>query len=211
VSRKQPQATPPALQSPPVGQGLAHVPLLSSTVPDGQAEHAPLTQLPLEQTLPQKPQLFGSVCRLVHLSLQQVPLQHCAFFLHFFPSGLQSSSAAATPPRDPSVPPRRAAPINLSALRRETLPLESPIASSSKELLAPVLSLAIGYPFPQRSGTPQSPTTLYNPTLATLGTGVREMLVTFVPIVAGELPRTPLPRRWVNNSLGIHWGFITHY
>jgi hypothetical protein len=87
-------------------QGFAQVPLLSRNLSDGQAAHLPPSQL---------------------------PLQHCAFFLHFFPVGLHSSSAAATPPSDASVPPTRAAPINLSALRREMEPLASPLVSSSKE------------------------------------------------------------------------------
>jgi hypothetical protein len=38
------------------------------------------------------------------------------------------------PTRDVSVPPTRAAPISLSALARERVPLASPQASSSKEL-----------------------------------------------------------------------------
>jgi hypothetical protein len=84
---------------------------------------------------------------------QSIPLQHCAGLVQFFPSRLQpGGSAAASPmPSDASVPPTRAAPINLSALPRERVPLESPTASSSKEL-APFRSLAIGYPFPQRAG-----------------------------------------------------------
>jgi hypothetical protein len=67
---------------------------------------------------------------------RQMPLQHCAFFLHFFPVGLHSSSATATPPMpsDPSVPPTTAAPINLSALPRVRVPSASPLARSSKKL-----------------------------------------------------------------------------
>jgi hypothetical protein len=67
---------------------------------------------------------------------EQLPLQHCVALLQCFPPGLHLlGAAAATPPKpsDPSAPPTRAAPINLIALRREMLPLESPIASSSKE------------------------------------------------------------------------------
>jgi hypothetical protein len=86
--------------------------------------------------------------------LEQLPLQHCLSLVQSSPLCVQpGGSAEATPPSAPSVPPTRAAPINLSALRRETLPLASPLASSSKELLAPLRSLAIGYPFPQRGGT----------------------------------------------------------
>jgi hypothetical protein len=104
------------------------VPLLSRTLSDGQA----------------------------HLPSVHVPLQHWWFFLHFLLRGLHSSSAAATPPSDASVPPTRAAPINLSALPRESVPLESPTASSSKEL-APLSSLVIGYPFPQRRNSSAPP------------------------------------------------------
>jgi hypothetical protein len=78
---------------------------------------------------------------------EQLPLQHCAFFLHFFPLGLHRLSAAASPmPSDASVPPTRAAPINLSALPRESVPLASPLASSSKE--RSLASGDIGSPFP---------------------------------------------------------------
>jgi hypothetical protein len=68
--------------------------------------------------------------------LEQLPLQHCLSLLQSLPLGVQpGGSAAAIPPKpsDPSVPPRRAAPISLSALRRERLPLASSLASSSKE------------------------------------------------------------------------------
>src|SRR5215213_6479534 len=46
---------------------------------------------------------------------EQFRLQHCLSLLHFFPLGLQRSSASASAPMpsDPSVPPTTAAPINL--------------------------------------------------------------------------------------------------
>jgi hypothetical protein len=77
--------------------------MLSSTLPDEQAAPVPL--------------------------LEQFPLQHCLAFLHAFPARLQpgGSAAASTIPRDASVPPTRAAPINLCALPREMLPLASPL------------------------------------------------------------------------------------
>jgi hypothetical protein len=80
---------------------------------------------------------------------EQLPLQHCVPFLHAFPLRLHpgGSAEASRMPTDASAPPTRAAPINLSALPREMLPLASPIASSSKEC-----SLAcggIGSPFPK--------------------------------------------------------------
>jgi hypothetical protein len=70
-----------------------------------------------------------------HLPSTQLLLQHELFFLQRFPLRLQpGGSAAASPmPSDASVPPISAAPINLSALRREMLPLARPVASSSKE------------------------------------------------------------------------------
>jgi hypothetical protein len=131
---------PPPRQKPPVGlellleheiqpgqsaaevQGFAHVPLLSSTLPDGHAAHVPLTQL---------------------------RLQHSLSFVQCFPLRLHPGrSAAASPmPSDPSAPPTKAAPINLSALPREMLPLASPVASASKE--RSLASGDIGYPFPK--------------------------------------------------------------
>jgi hypothetical protein len=71
----------------------------------------------------------------------QVPLgqtrlpQHCVSLVQCFPMRLQpGGSAPASPmPSDPSVPPTTAAPISLSALPREMLPLASPLARSSKE------------------------------------------------------------------------------
>ena len=107
-------------------QVFAHVPLLSRTLPSGQAE--------------------------AHLPLAQLPLQHCGPLVQFFPMRLQpGGSAAASPmPRDASVPPTRAAPINLSALRLESSPLASPLVSSSKE--RSLASGDIGYPFPLRAG-----------------------------------------------------------
>src|ERR671921_1292548 len=91
------------------------------------------TQNPLQQSalLPQVPPV--AVHAGAHLPPSHLLLQHWWFFLHFLLRGLHSSSAAATPPSDPSAPPTRAAPINLSALPRERLPLDSPLASSSKE------------------------------------------------------------------------------
>ena len=68
--------------------------------------------------------------------MAQVPLQQAASVLHGFPYSLQAEGAAAappTPPREASAPPTRAAPINLSALPRETSPLASPLARASKE------------------------------------------------------------------------------
>jgi len=78
----------------------------------------------------------------------QVPLgqtrlpQHCVSLVQFFPMRLHPGrSAAASPmPSDPSVPPTRAAPINLRALPRVMEPSASPLANSSKK----PSSLAIG-------------------------------------------------------------------
>jgi hypothetical protein len=98
-----------------------------------ESTQVPLLQFPLQHSLPpaQDPPL--DVQPAAHLLLSHLPLQHCLSFLHFFPSGLHRSSAAASPtPRDASVPPTRAAPINLSALRREMLPLATSLASASK-------------------------------------------------------------------------------
>jgi hypothetical protein len=85
-------------------QDFAQVPLLSRTLSDGQAAHVPL--------------------------VKQLPLSHWWLWLHFPPAGL--GLAQAIPGMEASEPPTRAAPINLSALPREMLPLASPLASSSK-------------------------------------------------------------------------------
>src|SRR5215212_6638337 len=113
---------------------------------------------PGQQVVPQSVEPGGHAPQV---PLTQLPLQHWLLLLHFFPLRLQSSFspwsssswAAATPPmpRDASVPPTRAAPINLSALPREMLPLASPIASSSKE--RSLASGDIGSPFPKDGGT----------------------------------------------------------
>jgi hypothetical protein len=67
--------------------------------------------------------------------LEQWPLQHWLSLLQCLPLRLQpgrSAAASPMPTTDASVPPTRAAPINLSALPREMEPLASPLASSSK-------------------------------------------------------------------------------
>ena len=108
-------------QSSPVVQGFAQVPLSSRTLPDGQAAHLPSTQL---------------------------PLLHWWLWLHFLSAGL--GLAQAMPGMEASTPPTRVAPINLSALPRERLPLASPLASSSKERLD--VSWLTWSPFPRRAG-----------------------------------------------------------
>jgi hypothetical protein len=65
------------------------------------------------------------------------PSTHCSLahwwlWLHLAPSGLLGL-AQAMPGMEASAPPTRAAPTSLSALPRVTLPLASPLASSSKE------------------------------------------------------------------------------
>ena len=112
-------------------QASAHVPLLSRTLPDGHGSaHTPLAQRPLQQSvLPLQGALIdphvGGASAQVPPS--QLPLQHCVSFLHRFPLRLQSSAEASPMPTDASVPPTRAAPINLRALPREMLPLASPL------------------------------------------------------------------------------------
>ena len=78
---------------------------------------------------------------------EQLPLQHWVPLVQFLPLRLQPiGSAEASPmPSDPSVPPTRAAPINLRALPRVMEPSASPLARSSKKLSS---ALAIGCPFP---------------------------------------------------------------
>jgi hypothetical protein len=121
----------------PLVQECAQVPLLSVAVPEGHASaQVPPAQRPLQQSVLPVQLTPLDVHAAAQMLPSHLPLQHCLFFLHFFPVRLHSSSATATPPtpNEASVPPRRAAPINLSALPRESLPLASPLASSSKDL-----------------------------------------------------------------------------
>jgi hypothetical protein len=132
----------PSAHSCPEGQQVRLVPV-PQTCALGQ--HVPLTQVaPVWQH--SVPQGVVSDGQAAHLPPSQLPLQHCVSLLQFFPSRLQPGGAAAASPMpsDASVPPTRAAPINLSALPRERVPLASPIASSSKELS--LGSLAAGCP-----------------------------------------------------------------
>jgi hypothetical protein len=80
--------------------------------------------------------------------LEQFKLQHWLFLVQCLPLRLHpGGSPAASPamPSDPSVPPTRAAPINLRALARVMLPSANPLARSSKKRA----SLAIGCPLPE--------------------------------------------------------------
>src|SRR5215210_537963 len=58
---------------------------------------------------------------------------------------LQAATATAARGMEASAPPTRAAPINLSALPRETSPLASPLASSSKERPPLVSSVIVSH------------------------------------------------------------------
>jgi hypothetical protein len=93
-----------------------------------------IPQRPLQHSLSSVQRSQISLQGAAHLPSAQVPLQHCVPLVQCFPSRLQPlGSAAASPmPSDASVPPTRAAPISLSALPREMLPLARPVASSSK-------------------------------------------------------------------------------
>jgi hypothetical protein len=128
--------------------------------------HIPLTHSsPSSQGLKQLPQCLSFVCRFTHLPLQQVWVdrqrleqlpQWRSFVLRFThlspqrvcPSGHRSSSAQATPGREPSAPPTRRPPINLRALPREREPLARALVSSSKERLV-VRSLTCCHHSPQ--------------------------------------------------------------
>jgi hypothetical protein len=114
-----------------VVQGVAQVPLLSPTLPDGQ--HMLLEQVPIQQSREalQAPPSDTHAAAQVPLE-EQLPLAHWWLWLHLAPSGLLGL-AQAMPGMEASAPPTRAAPINLSALLRERVPLASPLVSSSKE------------------------------------------------------------------------------
>jgi hypothetical protein len=92
-------------------------------------------QMPLQHALSAEQLLEVLFDRHAHVPLEQIPLQHCWLLPHRCPVGLHFGAAAASPPmpRDASVLPTRAAPINLSALPLETSPLASPLARASKE------------------------------------------------------------------------------
>jgi hypothetical protein len=164
-------------------QGITQVPLLTPTLPDSQQKPLEL-QVPLQHGVPPvlQPLPFGMHIGVVEvevvlvevevlvvllvvvvvvcawqLPLEQLPLQHCSFLVQFLPLRLQpGGSAEASPmPSDPSVLPMMAAPINLSALRREMLPLASPLARSSKD--RSLASGDIGYPFPKRRDSSAPP------------------------------------------------------
>jgi hypothetical protein len=85
---------------------------------------------------------------VVVVGVWQVPLgqtrlpQHCVSLVQFLPRRLHPgrSAPASRMPSDASVPPTRAAPINLRALPRVRVPSASPLAKSSKK----PSSLAIG-------------------------------------------------------------------
>jgi hypothetical protein len=90
---------------------------------------------------------------VVVVGVWQVPLrqtrlpQHWSVLVQCLPARLHpgGSPAASPMPSDPSVPPTRAAPINLRALPRVREPSASPLARSSKK----PSSLAIGCLLPQ--------------------------------------------------------------
>jgi hypothetical protein len=124
-------------------------------------------QKPLQHSL----LLLQALLYVLHAQVppSQLRLQHTLSFVHTFPVRLQpGGSAAASPmPSDASVLPTRAAPINLSALPREMLPLASPVARASKE--RSLASGDIGSPFPKGAGL-VSPAALYNATtVASIG------------------------------------------
>jgi hypothetical protein len=173
-------------------QVFAHVPLQSKTVPDGHGSaHMPPAQRPLQQSVlpvqvvPIDPHVGGASAQ-VPLELSQFLLQHTLSFVQCFPLRLQpGGSAAASPmPSDASVPPTRAAPISLSALPRERVPLAIPLASSSKELS--LVSLAIGCLL-QRTGL-VSPAVLRN---VVKYEGLQDL---------AQLPRILIPRTRVNKG-----------
>jgi hypothetical protein len=123
----------------PVPCGHAHSPVTHPSCPCGHTHAPPAQTSAAEQTLEHCPQLFASDCRLTHRPrhftrpVGQLP----------FPG---AGAAQAIPGTAANAPPMRAAPIHLSALPLDTVPLASPLASSSKELS--LVSLAIGHLLP---------------------------------------------------------------
>jgi len=150
--------TPPTHSCPSAQHSVPHV-----VVPLGQPPwHTPRTHsCPAAQLLEQLPQWRSLVLRFTHPSLQRVlpsgqpqtlssPRltqfleQHWRSLRHLRPKPLQSSSAKAVPGTEANAPPTRAAPISLSALPLERVPLANPLVSSSKALS--VVCVAIGCP-----------------------------------------------------------------
>jgi hypothetical protein len=84
----------------------------------------------------------------LHTPLKHSPELHWSSRLHFLPAGLGLGAASAIPEMEANAPPTRAAPINLSALPRERLPLASYVASTSKEN-ALLLQGTSSTPFPK--------------------------------------------------------------
>ena len=96
--------------------------------PDWQ--HAlPHSSCPVGQTTGAGPHVWSLPVpwHVVTPSAQHVPR-------HFIRGDGHGLAAKATPGMEASEPPTRAAPINLSALRRDMVPLASPLASSSMAL-----------------------------------------------------------------------------
>ena len=111
---------------------IAQVPLLPLIPALPVSQQMPLEQLALQHSLEKKQESPFGLHAGAHLPLllSQLPLAHWWLWLHLAPAGL--GLAQAMPGMEASVPPTRAAPINLSALRREMLPLASALVSSSK-------------------------------------------------------------------------------
>src|SRR5215211_1248061 len=141
-------------------------------------------------------EVVGVVVVVVVCASWQVPLtqtrlpQHCVSLVQCLPLRLQpgASAPASWMPSDPSVPPRRAAPINLRALPRVRVPSASPLASSSKK----PSSLAIDRASSHNDGTPQ-PAVLRN---VAKYEGLQDL---------AQLPRMPRMRT-SENSYSTHFG-----
>jgi len=127
------QQSPEVLQAPPFGRHIGVVVVEVVLVDD---------EVVLVEVLVVLLVVVVVVCAW-QVPLTQFRLQHCVSLVQCLPLRLQpGGSAAASPPMpsDASVPPTRAAPINLRALARVMVPSASPLARSSKKLS----SLAIG-------------------------------------------------------------------
>ena len=127
-----------------------------------------------------------------HVPAQQLPpFVHSPALSHLW----RVTAASATFGVKASAPPRRAAPINLSALPRESVPLARPLASSSKDRL--VVSWLTCCPLSQKGGTrglaPPSCTTKVSMRGYKAWRNFRES-------PKGEVRRIPIPRTPVNKG-----------
>jgi hypothetical protein len=111
-------------------------------------------------------------------------------------------AAPAIPGMEASVPPTRAAPINLSALPRVRLPLASPLVSSSKEWFEVCWLTCAPFPKGRDSGKPRpvEQRSLVCRLTRPGATSENASYANFAELCLCELRRIPIPRTRVNKG-----------